>query len=146
MVLRFAYVTSPQQWSKADASGWRAPTAPCLRGLACVEVRSCDGASRSHRHTEGLWTRQARDDPGVCGIADSNTHRVQARVPAAARGGGGARPGRGQGRRGRWKKPLEFPLLISYTLAKDRGKNRLNFLYSFVYSCKRSQSHKERYL
>ena len=73
-----------------------------LRGLACVEVRSCDGASRSHRHTEGLWTRQARDDPGVCGIADSNTHRsrlafqqrsrVQAILPAAARG-----PGRGQG-------------------------------------------------
>ena len=29
MALRFAYVTSPQQWSKADASGWRAPTAPC---------------------------------------------------------------------------------------------------------------------
>ena len=105
MVLRFAYVTSPQQWSKADASGWRAPTAPCLRGLACVEVRSCDGASRSHRHTEGLWTRQARDDPGVCGIADSNTHRVQAILPAAAR-----RPGRG---------------------AAGGGKNRLNFLYSF---------------
>ena len=107
MVLRFAYVTSPQQWSKADASGWRAPTAPCLRGLACVEVRSCDGASRSHRHTEGLWTRQARDDPGVCGIADSNTHRVQAILPAAARGRAG---GRG---------------------AAGGGKNRLNFLYSF---------------
>jgi hypothetical protein len=25
-----------------------------LRGLTCVEVRSCDSASRSHRHTEGL--------------------------------------------------------------------------------------------
>ena len=123
MVLRFAYVTSPQQWSKADASGWRAPTAPCLRGLACVEVRSCDGASRSHRHTEGLWTRQARDDPGVCGIADSNTHRVQARVPAALiasrlysqpRRAVGAARGRAGGRG-----------------AAGGGKNRLNFLYSF---------------
>jgi hypothetical protein len=107
-----------------------------LRGLACAEVGSCDGTSRSHRHTEGLWTRPARDDPGVCGIADSNTHRVQARVPAAliasrlglppsssahrvqailpaaARGGGGARPGRGQGRRGRWKRPCEFPSML----------------------------------
>jgi len=29
MALRFAYVTSPQQWSKADAPGWRGTTAPC---------------------------------------------------------------------------------------------------------------------
>jgi hypothetical protein len=65
------------------------------------------------------------------GSRSSRAHRVQAILPAAVHGGGGARPGRGQGRRGRWKKPLEFPLLISYTLAKDRGKNRSNFLNSF---------------
>ncbi len=29
MSLRFAYVTSPKQWRKADAPGWRGTTATC---------------------------------------------------------------------------------------------------------------------
>jgi MATE family multidrug resistance protein len=29
MALRFAYVTSPKQWSKAEFPRWRSPTAPC---------------------------------------------------------------------------------------------------------------------
>ena len=29
MALRFAYVTSPKQWSKADSPGWHGTMAPC---------------------------------------------------------------------------------------------------------------------
>ena len=45
------------------------------------------------------------------GSRSSSAHRVQALLPAAARGVGGTRPGRGQGHRGRWKRPFEFPIL-----------------------------------
>ena len=55
MVLRFAYVTSPQQWSKADASGWRA--------------WRCDPATARH---EATGTQK------VCGHAKLETTQVYA--------------------------------------------------------------------
>ena len=120
MVLRFAYVTSPQQWSKADASGWRAPTAPCLRGLACVEV---DPATARH---EATGTQK------VCGHAKLETTQVYAvsrtailiasrlapipsRLYSQPRRAVGAARGRAGGRG-----------------AAGGGKGRLNFLYSLA--------------
>jgi hypothetical protein len=66
MALRCASLTSPQPWSKADAPGWRGPTAPCREGW-----RVWRGEPATARH-------EATGTPKFVGDANLETTQVYA--------------------------------------------------------------------